>query len=193
MINKPIVVNLIAAPGSGKSTIAAGVFEELKWQSINAELITEFAKDKVWEENPAPFKDGSQLYLLGKQFYRMNRCRDGVDVLITDSPLCLCSFYLRKVKNPEVIVDYRSFDRVIKNLIDSFNNLDYFLTRTKKYNPKGRFQTEEESDKMASELKEFFGVGGECDYSISMKFLNGNKETINTIVQDVKEKLSRRG
>ena len=57
MLVKPIVVNLIAAPGSGKSTIAAGVFEELKWEGVNAELITEFAKDKVWEENPAPFKD----------------------------------------------------------------------------------------------------------------------------------------
>lgn len=136
MFKRPIVVNLIAAPGTGKSTIAAGIFEKLKWNNVNAELVTEFAKDKVWEENPAPFKDGGQLYLLGKQFYRMHRCRDNVDVIVTDSPLCLASYYLRQIHDPQVITDTKSFDNIVKNLIDSFDNMNFFLNRKKKYNPK---------------------------------------------------------
>ena len=44
-----LVVNLFGVPGAGKSTGAAYIFSKLKLVGINAELITEFAKDKVWE------------------------------------------------------------------------------------------------------------------------------------------------
>lgn len=190
MFKRPIVVNLIAAPGTGKSTIAAGIFEKLKWNNVNAELVTEFAKDKVWEENPAPFKDGGQLYLLGKQFYRMHRCRENVDVIVTDSPLCLASYYLRQIHDPQVITDVKSFDNIVKNLIDSFDNMNFFLNRKKKYNPKGRFQTEEESDKIAAELWDFFTDNKDCNYTVSMEKLDGTAETRDLIVEKVLKKLS---
>lgn len=45
---KTIVVNLIAGPCFGKSTIAAGLFYKLKQQGIEAEMSLEFAKDKVY-------------------------------------------------------------------------------------------------------------------------------------------------
>jgi len=45
-----IVVNLFGAPGAGKSTGAAYIFAMLKLMDLNVELITEFAKDKVYEE-----------------------------------------------------------------------------------------------------------------------------------------------
>jgi adenylate kinase family enzyme len=50
-----ILVNLYGAPGSGKSTGAAYIFSKLKMAGVDAELVTEFAKDKVWEESKAPF------------------------------------------------------------------------------------------------------------------------------------------
>ena len=50
-----VVVNMFGVPGAGKSTGAAFVFAKLKMMGINAELISEFAKDKVWEESKAPF------------------------------------------------------------------------------------------------------------------------------------------
>lgn len=59
-----ILVNLYGAPGSGKSTGAAYIFSKLKMAGIDAELVTEFAKDKVWEESKAPFDN--QAYMFGK-------------------------------------------------------------------------------------------------------------------------------
>ena len=50
-----LVVNLFGAPGAGKSTGAAYIFSKLKMSGINVELVTEFAKDKVWEESKAVF------------------------------------------------------------------------------------------------------------------------------------------
>ena len=75
-----LIVNLFGVPGAGKSTGAAYIFAKLKMLGINAELITEFAKDKVWENNTEVFKN--QAYLFGKQSYRISRCKDKVDVIV---------------------------------------------------------------------------------------------------------------
>lgn len=39
-------------------------------------------------------------------------------------------------------------------MFSSYDNVNYFINRVKKYNPKGRSQTEEESDEIAVEVKE---------------------------------------
>ena len=86
-----IVVNLFGVPGAGKSTGAAYVFSKLKMQGINAELVTEFAKDMVWENNNKVLMN--QEYIFGSQSYRLDRLRDKVDVIVTDCPLFLTAFY----------------------------------------------------------------------------------------------------
>ena len=88
---KTIVVNLFGGPGSGKSTGAAYIFSQLKMAGINCELITEYAKDKTWEKNMTALD--CQEYILGKQSYRMKRCADKVDVIVTDSPLPIGLFF----------------------------------------------------------------------------------------------------
>ena len=60
----PIVVNMFASPGSGKSTLAAYTFAKLKMLGVNCELVTEFAKDKVWENNNKAL--ANQLYVFAK-------------------------------------------------------------------------------------------------------------------------------
>jgi len=69
---KTIVCNLVGSPGSGKSTLAAFVFAKLKMIGVNCELVTEFAKDKVWEKNNEALSN--QIYIFAKQYYRMSRC-----------------------------------------------------------------------------------------------------------------------
>ena len=139
-----LVINLFGTPGAGKSTGAAYVFSQLKMQGINAELITEFAKDKVWENNEEVFKN--QAYLFGKQSYKISRCKDKVECIITDSPLPLSIFY----NNDEVLGE--DFNKTVLNVFNSYNNLNYLLTRTKPYNPAGRHQTEEESDQLKAPM-----------------------------------------
>lgn len=63
ILSTPFVVNLFAEPGTGKSTAAAQIFSELKWQGFSCELVTEFAKEKVWEESYKVLDD--QIYIFG--------------------------------------------------------------------------------------------------------------------------------
>lgn len=104
-----LVVNLFGAPGAGKSTGAAYIFSKLKMAGVNAELVTEFAKDKVWEESKAVFQN--QAYIFGKQYFRISRVQDKVDVVITDSPILLSSFYA----NDEVLGE--EFDALIMKTV----------------------------------------------------------------------------
>lgn len=58
-----LVVNLFGSPGTGKSTLSAYIFSQLKLANINCELVSEFAKDMVWENNMTALEN--QLYISG--------------------------------------------------------------------------------------------------------------------------------
>ena len=65
-----LIVNLYGGPGSGKSTGAAYLFAKLKMAGVDAEYVTEFAKDKVWEGNQEAFR--CQFYITGKRTFRIS-------------------------------------------------------------------------------------------------------------------------
>lgn len=113
-----LVVNLFGAPGAGKSTGAAYVFSQLKAAGINAELVTEFAKDKVWEETKAVFDN--QAYIFGKQYFRISRLEGKVDVVITDSPILLSAFYN---KNDHVLG--QEFNDLVFKVLITITELTY--------------------------------------------------------------------
>lgn len=65
-ISNLLVVNLFGAPGADKSTNSTiYIFSQLKINDINAELVTEFAKDMIWEHNRKALTN--QIYMLGNQ------------------------------------------------------------------------------------------------------------------------------
>lgn len=178
------LVNLYGAPGSGKSTGAAYIFSQLKMRGINAELVTEFAKDKVWEESKGVFND--QLYIFAKQHFRISRVGDKVDVIITDAPLLLSSYYGRLNHDK---CSGKEFDELVKKISGEYDTMDVFIDRVKPYNPNGRLQTEKQSDNISAELEKFLNecgvfpmhyTGNELGYSrIVNRIITRKEETDN--------------
>lgn len=167
-----IVVNLAGPPGSGKSTAAAYIFARLKMQRINAELITEYAKRKVWEENNKAI--GNQTYLFGQQYYSMLCCEDKVDVIVTDSPLFLSVYYNQENRLGQ------PFNEVVWNVFQSYHNQTFLLKRVQPYEQSGRIQTAEESDAIYYELKELMDEKG-----IEYETLPGNTKSYDRIVEKI--------
>jgi len=72
------------------------------------------------------------------------------------------------------------FNETVKNVFNSYNNKNYFLTRCKPYNPNGRFQTEEESDLMSEQLKRFLTKN-----DVNFEVRPGSKEAYDGIVDSI--------
>lgn len=144
MLKNTLVVNLFGEPSVGKSTAAAYIFSKLKMRGINCEYVTEFTKDKIWENNSEVFKN--QAYIFGKQTFKLSRVVGKVDVVITDSPIFLSAVY----NKTEVLGE--DFNKVVANVFNSYNNFNILLKRKHDYQNTGRNETEDEADKIRSHL-----------------------------------------
>lgn len=143
MEKKTLLINFYGGPGCGKSTICAGLFYQLKILGYNCEMALEFAKDKVWEESYKVLDD--QIYIFGKQFHKLYRLKDKVDIIITDSPILLGACY-QKTRS-------KALEDLILECRREFNNIDIFLERSTDYDPNGRMQTQEEALKIDDGIK----------------------------------------
>ncbi|CCF85887.1 AAA family ATPase [Nitrolancea hollandica] len=164
------VVNLYAGPGAGKSTTAAGVFSLLKLHGVNAELVTEFAKDLTWEGSQAVL--ANQDYVLGQQYHRLWRLNGKVDIIVTDSPLLLSLVY-------GDTSNWR-FVHYVESLYSNFNNVNYFIERVKPYQEAGRNQTEDEARDLDRSIRDMLD-----SRVVTYDVVPGDISGINTIVQDL--------
>lgn len=166
---KTVVINLFGGPGCGKSTIAAELFAILKKQGYEVELVTEYAKDKVWEESYKTLEN--QIYVFAKQLHRMWRLKDKVQFIITDSPLPLSIIYDRD-KNKD-----------LKNLImptfNSFDNINIVINRSTVYNQNGRYQNEEQANELDNQIREL----------LFSNYIPFQPEDINNVVETVLNKI----
>lgn len=138
------IVNLYGGPSSGKSTAAAGIFNRMKVRGLNVELVMEAAKDHVWEGHDNILSD--QLFLLSQQNRRLARLIGKVDWIITDSPLPLCCIYKPK--------DYLStFDPLVMELYNTYNNINFFLKRTDSYQDEGRVHDKKQAIQIDKRIK----------------------------------------
>lgn len=141
---KTLVVNLYGGPGTGKSTMAAGIFYELKMLGINCELITEYPKDLVWEKRNNTFEN--QIYVFAKQFHRLFNVLNQVDVIITDSPILMYSIY-----------DSQKRETLKKLIYEEHKKLwtyNVFLKRSRKYNPVGRYNSEKQAQDLDIKIRD---------------------------------------
>lgn len=141
-------INLFGGPGVGKSTAAAELFSWFKKRGKSVELVTEFAKDLVWEDRQSTLE--IQPYVSMKQFRNLARLKGKVDYVITDSPIIKDSVYARRYAKdlPQAYHELLFF--LHHNLGDSINIL---LTRNHVYETSGRYQSEDEAIDIDSELR----------------------------------------
>lgn len=175
-----LIVNLYGGPGTGKSSGAAYIFSKLKMAGIDAEYVTEFAKDKVWENNKEAFK--CQFYISGKQSFRISRCYGKVDVIITDSPIRLGKIYADLIGRPKL--GLACLEEA--NQYPAGSTLEIFLHRVKPYNTNGRNQTEEEAKEIDKTLRELLDKECKAQHNVLLEF-DGDQEGYERIYHYVKD------
>jgi thymidylate kinase len=180
-VQNTLFVNLISGPGAGKSTTAAKVFAMLKDEGISCELIREWVKDAVWEENQCVLTD--ELKIFAEQNHLQHRLNGKVSVVVTDSPLIMKLYYQPK--------EFDMTDLVLR-VANQYNNLNIFLDRKKKYVTAGRIQTEIEAKEIDTALRHLL-VKHHILYDTAEGTTDGAKEIVRgiKIVLATKQMLER--
>ena len=176
---KTIVVNLFGAPGSGKSTGAAHIFSRLKRSGVKAELVTEFAKDEVWEQNATALDN--QEFIFGTQSLRQSRLNGKVDVIVTDSPLLLTMIYGHSPHQGYL-------NALALSVFNEYENMNYFVERCKPYENSGRLQTEVEAANLVYEICQMLTYN-----KVPFKNVDGTTDGYDDIFYEVLDVVKKKG
>jgi len=163
-----LILNFFGGPGSGKSTLAAGVFYKLKTNMYNVELVTEFAKDLVWEKRSSALK--CQPFVFGQQLHKIEKIVGQADIIVTDSPILLSTIYSQNYPI--------SFLHSVVDIFQTFNNLNYFIERGENnYDPVGRNESLEQAASIDEKIKVFLNANN-IQYSTVNKRDKDNVEQV---------------
>lgn len=118
--------------GSGKSTVASYLFAEMKAKGIEVELVTEVAKDLVWDEDYKRLNN--QVYVFSTQLQRVDRLIGKVEYIITDSPLLMQVGYYKQRNLPAP----KHFKKLCIAYNKRYDNINIWLKDNKELSQIGR-------------------------------------------------------
>lgn len=173
------VINLFGGPGTGKSTTAAGLFYAMKSLGYKVELVTEFAKDLVYQESFFRLED--QLMIFARQNHKLWVLKDKVDYVIVDSPLLLSNHYFRYNGD----YDENMFKALVVDTFNRYDNLNILLKRNTvnhPYQEYGRMQTLEEAIQIDASIESILNTVNAPHTTIEV-----SSSTVNDVLNFVKE------
>ena len=151
---KTKVINFVAGPSSGKSTMAALLFAELKTMHLRAEYVQEVAKFLIYQEK---FEELNNQYNVSMSQYNLLKSIDGqVQFICIDSPLILGLYYNKNYESN--ICNVEKVEKIILDKMSEFDNIYIFLERNDfPYETSGRVHSFDESVKIDQDLKLLLG------------------------------------
>ena len=150
------VINLFGGPGSGKSTTAAGLFYNMKLNHQSVDLVTEYAKELVWEGRLDDMLDKQEVIFIEQQS-RIRRLRDNVDYAIVDSPLLLSCIYPRMNEQQKGVEKWPALDEFMNFVIavnNTYDNINIFLDRPESFEANGRDHNLKESQAIDNAIQD---------------------------------------
>lgn len=139
-------VSFYGGPGSGKSTLSARVFAEMKMRGYNVEQVTEYVKQMAYEgRSPQSF---DQLFIFAEQLHREDLVLRHVPIIVTDCPPLMNVSYARALG----FARWKELLDIALEWEKEHPSLNFFIQRTVPYRPEGRFQTEKDADMVAADI-----------------------------------------
>lgn len=171
------IINLFGGPGAGKTTLAAAIFHSLKVLHLNAEIISEFPKDMIVEQNAQSLEN--QFYITANQGYRIWCAAKVYDYVIVDSPILLGAIYN---KNQNIAMEFNAF---LLKYHNEFDNINIFLKRAKNliHRMSGRVHDIEEAIRKDKEIRDFLDNNNLPYFALSRLDPNIVQKIIKDILQ----------
>lgn len=173
-----VVINAFGGAGAGKTVACMDVCQQLKKRGYNAEYVSEYCKELVYENSDMlSGTPDNQFEILKEQMKRMDRMIGQVDFIVTDSPILLNSVY-NKALTPE-------YEQMVQELFRDYDNFTFFVARdTSHYQTEGRIHTLAESMEKDKQIKQML-------HDNDIYFGTYNHETIDKIVDNASKTFKR--
>lgn len=159
-IDKCYLINIIGAPGVGKSTISALLFAYMKMRGYVVEYVQEYVKKLVWTRDFDSINN--QYYLSKKTFETLDQIvsSGSIKYCISDGPLLHGLVYNQQ--NVHNTSNIEKTEKFILECIGKFNNINIYLERVpgRQYETAGRIHTEDESIEVGNLLKDLLERNG---------------------------------
>jgi hypothetical protein len=160
------IVNLIAGPSSGKTSIANKMVGIMKEKRVNVEYVEEFAKKLVISGSPSI---NDQFYIIANQYHNIFSLVGKVDYIVTDGPLIVGIPYIwyEERNNPYYgesccqhsirVEDWKTtFEDLVLKSHFTFKNINFFVDRKGiSFSTDGRLENEEQSKEIDRKLIKF--------------------------------------
>jgi hypothetical protein len=136
------VINVIGGPGCEKSVITSAIVLFMKLREKTVEVIPDFAKSLVWQQN---FEVLKNQYFIAQRQYEMLSLLDGqIQFLITECSLPQVLYYNENYLDN--ICDISKTRTQILDWYNQCNNINILVARgDRKYIRTGRFQDEDQA------------------------------------------------
>lgn len=162
------VINIYGAPGCGKSTLAAGLFYKMKVNGFSVEIVSEYAKECVFEERFNIIKE-DQLYIFANQNRKLFRLKDQYEYVIMDSPINLSNVYIQK----DSFYNVKLFEYLVNSTFYNYPNRNYFISLNENFNfeNEGRVHSFEISKQLERTIRDMLEMSL---VDIHMEFVNSD-------------------
>ena len=169
LANLPLLVNYFAGPSAGKTTAALELTAALKKEGYNVEYVSEFSKELVLENRIDELSN--QEFVTDEQYHRLDRLRNSVNIIVTDSPVLLGKVYGEKSISEE-------YSKQIEDYHNSFETLNLFITRGNTFQTEGRVHNLEESKALDNKIITMLQDNNVKYYTVKQ---NDTANTVNAI------------
>lgn len=181
-IQRPLHIHFYGGPCAGKSTLAPAVYTLLKIKGVRAELVTEVAKELLWEGRLTPER---QMLTTSEQMNREERLRPHADVIVTESPALLGVVYSLPSQR-------EALRQCVLSVTQGWNALSYLIDRDvrKNYEQFGRNESAEESRQKTREIRALLDT---CRVPYEVLNMNKGPEAILGVAEKICEEILKFG
>lgn len=178
MNNKCLHINLFGGPSVGKSLTAMELASAMKRDHLDAEYVSEIAKDLVFSKDF--FTLGDQLLILARQHHTYYKMETQMDYTINDGAFILSLAYVQENEH----LPLELFKELIVTMFKSYNTLNIFVERNLEYpyQESGRYQTLEEAIQLDEKIKHIL-----IDNNIEFYSIKSDENIVKNIYNLVKE------
>jgi dephospho-CoA kinase len=176
-------IAIIGSPGSGKTTLAAGLFYHIKIMGEHVEMVPELIKYKVYKNINFELEGFDILNTLEQkefeEIFETDKAKEQIDYIICEAPLCngyfYSSFYNKQLEFPIL-------KKIAQSKINTYD-LMIFVERTpeSEYVSFGRKESFEQAKKLEDHITDKM-----AELGYTKKVIRVNQNTsINEILKEI--------